>query len=658
MVVDGAPATPVLVGASVQLTATPLNASGGVVASQTLTWQSSDPAVATVSAGGLVTVVGPGSVTITAAVRGGGGGTATLDARAGGPLGPDGGTLTMLGGAVTIVAPRGSLAQTSTLLLRPAVAAPPEVRLVPGTAYDLGPETLAFVRPATITLRYDASRVPSAAEEVGLQLYVRSGGTWTLSYGSVVNTVNKTVSGTLLRGGTYAIIGTPVSRIALRGPLVGGGLYVGSTGRLSTRLTDVNGDSLTGRRVQWTSSDPQRVTVDDGGTVTAVAPGAATITAMVDGVSAATTLTVIARPTPEWGPVGDWTTLQGNARHTGFVAATLDPVSFRERWVATVRANTRLHPVATGGGRVFVSTHTDFDAQSLAVIDAGTGTVSWSRDFGRIHSLNPPAYAEGRVYVMTGGHEDSFLWIFDAADGTVRSRTAYGNQWSTWGAPVVSDGGVYTMGGYYGGMYRFDARSGAQSYFRESPAIAGWSLGVSGGLVYVFGGPPATGGFGLTAINAASGTTAYQIADRRLPNSANMVLGDEEDAFGVFERRLLGIDLRGRAVRWEQRGSYTGTPAVGAGTVYAFNGAQVEARAPGDGGLRWAWTAPEGAPTGSMVVTRNLLFVSTASMTYAVDVATQKQVWSYPAGGHLALSAEGTLLIAQSNGKLAAIAVR
>jgi len=97
---------------------------------------------------------------------------------------------------------------------------------------------------------------------------------------------------------------------------------------------------------------------------------------------------------------------------------------------------------------------------------------------------------------------------------------------------------------------------------------------------------------------------------------------------------------------------------VANGVVYVANGAMVEARNEGDGSLLWSWTPPEGTPTGPMIATKNLLLVSTAANTYAVDLTSHTQVWTYPAGGHLTLSAQGILFIAQSSGKLTAISTR
>ena len=92
--------------------------------------------------------------------------------------------------------------------------------------------------------------------------------------------------------------------------------------------------------------------------------------------------------------------------------------------------------------------------------------------------------------------------------------------------------------------------------------------------------------------------------------------------------------------------------------VYVANGSQVQARAEGDGALQWSWTPPAGEPVGPIIATKNLLLVSTAANTYAIDLASHAHVWSYPAGGHLTLSSQGILFIAQSSGRLTAVAMR
>ena len=362
----------------------------------------------------------------------------------------------------------------------------------------------------------------------------------------------------------------------------------------------------------------------------------------------------------EWSRASEWTTYQGNAGHTGYVPVTLDTDKFRELWVAPVMAGAVLNPVTEGDGNVFVSTNAYFGKQFLAVLDIHTGTPQWSRDFGQVQSVHPPAYADGRVFLTTGGHEDSFLWAFDANTGTVLFRTTYANQWSRYFAPVVVEGAVYMAGGYYGGMYRFSATDGAQAWFAQTNQYDEWTPAVDKGMVYAY-----TGEYSphLTVVDAATGSPAYSIPD---PNfdwtgwsmDVAPVLGSLNNVLATQGGRLISFDLQNRRVGWEKMGSYVGNVTVANGVLYVHNNSQIEARRESDGSLLWVWVPPEGRPVGTTVVTKSTLFVSTAANTYAVDLASRNHAWVYPRAGHLALSKEGILLIAGRDGTLAAVGVR
>ena len=71
-------------------------------------------------------------------------------------------------------------------------------------------------------------------------------------------------------------------------------LPVGGTQQLAATLKDASGNVLTGRSIAWTSSNAAMATVGGSGLVTAVAPGAATITATSGTVLGTTAITVTA----------------------------------------------------------------------------------------------------------------------------------------------------------------------------------------------------------------------------------------------------------------------------------------------------------------------------------------------------------------------------
>jgi hypothetical protein len=433
---------------------------------------------------------------------------------------------------------------------------------------------------------------------------------------------------------------------------------LGITVQLSATVTDLHNEAIPNATVTWASAPASVATVSSTGLVTGVAPGVAVVTASSGGLFAADTITVT-RPVGDWSGAVEWTTYQGNASHTGYNPVAMDTRVFQELWSKTV-SSAALNPVTAGQGQVFVSTNAYFGVQQAKSLDARTGAELWSRDFGSIHSVNPPAYANGTVYLQTGGHEDSFLYALDATSGSVRSRSAYRNQWSRYFAPVVVGSSVYVAGGYYGGMYAFSSTDSTQRWFAALNQYDQFTPAVKDGLVYAY-----TGSYQpkLTVADATTGTTAYEIADPGFVwNGWSMntapTLGGAENVLATNGGRLISFNLAARSIGYALSANFRGQATVANGVVYVANGTQVEARKESDGSLQWSWTPPEGQPAGPMIATKNLIVVSTAANTYAVDLASHAQVWAYPAGGHLTLSAQGILFIAQSSGKLTAVSVR
>jgi hypothetical protein len=432
----------------------------------------------------------------------------------------------------------------------------------------------------------------------------------------------------------------------------------GTTLQLTATAVDFHSQAISSAVMTWSSAPASVASVNSAGLVSGVAPGVAVVTASSGGVFAADTITV-RRVIADWSGAVEWTTYQGNASHTGYNPVAMDVAVFRELWSKNV-STAALNPVTAGDGKVFVTTNSYFGIQQARSLDARTGAELWMRDFGAIHSVNPPAYGDGTVYLQTGGHEDSFLYGINATTGTVLFRSAYGNQWSRYYAPVVIGTSVYVAGGYYGGMYRFHSLEGIQRWFAQLNQYDQFVPAVKEGYVYAY-----TGSYSpkLTVADTATGAVAYEIADPGFVwdgwsmNSAP-TLGGASNVLATNGGRLISFNLQSRSIGYALQANFRGQVSVANGTVYVANNGQVEARNEADGSLQWLWIPPQGQVTGPMIVTKNMLLVSTAAATYAIDLATRQQVWSYPAGGSLTLSAQGILFIAQSSGRLTAISVR
>ena len=235
-------AATILVGGTQQLTATPLDADGNPLSGRTVTWVSSNTAVATVSASGLVTGVAPGSATITATSEGKSG-TATITVN---PV------------------PVASVA-----------VAPASATIVVGATQQLTATPLDSAgNPLTGRTVTWTSSDPTVAPVSG------SGLVTGVAVGSV--TITATSEG---KSGTASITVNPPPVATVTVSPASASIRVGSTVQLTATLKDANGNVLTGRTVTWTSSNTKAATVNASGLVTALATGSATITATSEGKS-------------------------------------------------------------------------------------------------------------------------------------------------------------------------------------------------------------------------------------------------------------------------------------------------------------------------------------------------------------------------------------
>lgn len=344
-----------------------------------------------------------------------------------------------------------------------------------------------------------------------------------------------------------------------------------------------------------------------------------------------------------------WGTYQGNASHTGYVPVSATVI--QHLWTRTF--SSPLNPVAIERGRVYVSESGRFESnRGLYAVDTRTGSTVWSYpDFGPVSSVNPPAYANGSVYLQTGkGTSDTlppYLYAFDGATGTPRFRVPFAAQWERYLAPTPYLGDVFVNGGYYGGAYRFDGADGTERWFAELPQYDVWTPAVDGSYAYAYVGEYAPG---LYVLDRQAGTLAFTIPD---PNFAwdgwsmntAPVLTHDGDIVATHDGRLLRFDVQGRRIEWELSRNFRGQATVKGDVIVANDGGTLTAWNAVTGTLLWSWIAPGSqALDGNIVVTDTHVFVQSTSMTYAVDLSTRAIDWSYAAAGSIAIG-DGVLAI-------------
>jgi outer membrane protein assembly factor BamB len=253
------------------------------------------------------------------------------------------------------------------------------------------------------------------------------------------------------------------------------------------------------------------------------------------------------------------------------------------------------------------------------------------------------------------------MYGFDSSDGTPVFKRAFDSQAERYLAPTVDNGVVFEDGGYFGGMYAFDANVGTQSFYTMLQQYDEWTPAVDANYAYAYVGGPGSSPGQLSMVDRNTGTLVASIMDPSFHwHGYSMfsapVLGQPGTVFAVnvgnpTANSLLDFDTNAQTIRWQVAGGYTGNPAYGASVLYAVNSSpyRLEARSESDGTLLWSWAPQplrsETGFVGDVLATNNLVFVSTNTTTYAISQSTHEPVWSIPIPGRLALSANGVLYV-------------
>lgn len=353
-----------------------------------------------------------------------------------------------------------------------------------------------------------------------------------------------------------------------------------------------------------------------------------------------------------------WSGATGNASNNAYVAATLNTAAFTRRFKLLSSA---IENVTIEGDRIYFAASGE-RGSTVRAIDESSGQVQWITEISD-STVHVPVVSSGRVYVTSDYGSHGPLSIFDASDGAQIGQISLPAHRAT---PALA---------YRGRVYLGTSRSGESNIARLDPAIAtlDWStdlgsiertaaFAVDDVNVY------AHDGFKLSVLRSADGSVLSTIKDPRTSGIPGFGKEDtlvldgvggaylahrHRDSYGPG-RRLIRFDTTRGVVSWEQTAMFTSNPVLANGVLYVNAGSRLEARSPATGNLLWAWDSPEWGVGEHLLVIGNLAFVSGFRQTHVVDLTTRSSVWSYPASGPLAVSANGVLYIAPP-GELIAI---
>ncbi len=290
------------IGATRQLAAAPRDARRRPLAGRAVAWSSSDDAVASVSADGVVTAVGNGTATITAQSE-----RATGTARV---------TVAQVPAALSV----SPSADTLTAVGRTVQLA--------ASAQDANGNAIA--QPEITWTSSNASVVTVSAS--GVATAVRNGAATITAAGGGVS-----AAATVIVAQLPTIVAVTPATATLSA--------VGRTIQLAAQVRDASGNAIVGATPAWTSDAPGVAAVSPAGLVTALANGTARIAATYQGIRGAAAVTVAvaaaAAPAPVAGPGPVALPTAVNAR------VVLPDVNFRPNsWRLPPEASAALEAVA------------------------------------------------------------------------------------------------------------------------------------------------------------------------------------------------------------------------------------------------------------------------------------------------------------------------
>lgn len=328
----------------------------------------------------------------------------------------------------------------------------------------------------------------------------------------------------------------------------------------------------------------------------------------------------------------------------GVLAYRLDRV--RAKWTFEAGGAVRSSP-AVADGSVYVGS----DDGRVYALDAASGEKRWATEVGD-SVRSSPAVAEGRVHV---GSSDGKLYTLDAGTGEVLwSRTVH-DRFPAHASPTVHEGRVFIGAGQGLTLRAFEAESGDQAWSFEAnkgshprlPSGEGTAAADDGVVYWGSGGR-------FYALDAGSGEVVWETPAGNIQGwSAPTVL---EDVI-LVRRAELGIyvidretgERQGFHMRGRRQGPLDfGSPAVGEGRVFAFEGNGRLGSWPASGGSTMlANFGLPGKPHGSPAVGGGLLYATGAAgwdespggviAAFGAD-RTGRSVWRYVTDGVVASS--------------------
>ncbi len=370
-------------------------------------------------------------------------------------------------------------------------------------------------------------------------------------------------------------------------------------------------------------------------------------------------------PPTDQGP-SDWPGFQYNAQYTGYNDRDQITVPLTLYWSKYVQPRPFRQPTVVGDRLVWspndITDLIETDA-GVVCLDARSGDSLWGYGYGHNDAidLSQALYHDGDVYFQVDNGPGSRLWCCDLESGQIRWQAPFTNQIGYCLTPQVANGVVVMNGGMHGGMYGFDAVTGAWKWHASLSNDLEWGPAILHDTVYTFQ---------ASFVSANDLYTGERIWLERVPDSMNLPdfsnfdhyeTGPTVDSINRLVycsgHAVLGFDLDTRSYLWKKDLQYKRFSGylnvVSFDTIAVFVGVGEPGPLIACGGRSGEviWETPDSLYRYHPVGANGMVFAGGDSVTVALDILTGKKLWSCDVGGEMAI-ANNSLYIASADGWL------
>lgn len=362
----------------------------------------------------------------------------------------------------------------------------------------------------------------------------------------------------------------------------------------------------------------------------------------------------------------NWSQSKGSASHNGFVPVFIPSDELSLRWSKDIYSDSYSDNsyIAANESQIFTKYYEN-NTVYLVSLDAKTGNTFWTKEFST-SSVSEPVIAEDLIHILYSEsyNSDGYLESLDINSGeTIASHPLNASLTNSNISPTYYDSSLYWFEQSSYSLVNKNASTGEQVWINDNARCYGdISPTVDDEQVYFFNGQ-----FNIVAKNSGDIIEVSEIGNSDSYQCVTPVLGRNNDAFVINNDSLYAYDTNTAQLLWEVNTSGSnspiwGKPTIALGKVYVIqrnsdtyrNELSVYDEYTGE--LLWNWSPENGnSLTGDIVVSLNLIFVQDGYNTYAIDLDTQDQVWSYPKSGTVAISSGSALYLTSSNGTTTAI---